>query len=160
MLVNFAKLIIAGAVIVFVAILLIDRPWLARWLVAYRPRRIPVALLMMTAVIAGIITASLLSPVVLPQQVGALFITSLFLVILLLVLQQLGIWSRRTGAPLVLLLLIGALTFAVFDWNDDHSILVAQPNESDAPRDDGFDVAFKRWLESRADRDPTKSYPV
>ncbi|HYG79454.1 MAG TPA: patatin-like phospholipase family protein [Pyrinomonadaceae bacterium] len=70
--------------------------------------------------------------------------------------------SHRTRLPLFLILLILALTFSAFDWNDNHAVRHRRIEGQAKPTD--VDAGFKGWLKNRCDRDAYKAkgqpYPV
>jgi len=158
----FAKLLLAGSGVLFLVIFMLDRPWLARHLARQKSWNSWVTVPFAAMAIGGIIATVLVYPVAIPQRLGALFIMSLFLIMVLLILLQLRTWRQKTGVPFVAIFLICALVFAVFDLNDNHSIRSLPGNKAVISHDEGLPNAFNRWLTSRADveRFAGKPYPV
>jgi Patatin-like phospholipase len=71
--------------------------------------------------------------------------------------------SKRTRLPLFLILLVCALTFSYFDWNDNHVVRHRVDQQQTSPPPDVI-AGFKGWLKGRCDRDAYKAkgqpYPV
>lgn len=153
-------LALAAAVVVFVS--LIDRPALADWLFRLRSRPVLITPAVTCIALFAMIAAVLIWPVMVPRTMGAIFIMSVFLVMLQLILMQLQIWRQHNGIPITLILILGAILFSVQDWNDNHAIRSLADTPATAPKDLGFKQAFKRWIDSRKDlkRYEGSSYPI
>ncbi len=161
-LIDAALILLAIAFAVFVLVSIVDRPRLSTLL--YNPRGRPGIILPILTVIAllAIISTIMISPVELPQKLGAIFIMSIFLVMLQLILMQLQTWRQHLGIPFTLVLILAAILFSLNDWNDNHAIRSIEQTTSKTPKDVGFKEALKRWIESRQDlkRYAGSRYPV
>lgn len=159
---TFALTLLAIAAVVVVFVSLIDRPALAAWLFRLRSRPVLITPMVTCVALFAMVAAVLIWPVTVPRYMGAIFIMSVFLVMLQLILMQLQIWRQHNGVPITLILILGAILFSLQDWNDNHAIRSLADTPSTAPRDLGFKQAFKRWIGSRKDlkRYEGSNYPI
>lgn len=164
----FSLFILAIGVIIFLVVTCFDKPRLAHHLSKQKRSSSTYIASSATITIFVIIMWTGISfPVAAPQMLGAVFVMSLFLAVLLMVLLQLQSWSSLTGLPLVTFLTVGAVVFSALDWNDNHSIRTAHNAEGNARqikrRDEGFSAAFEQWMGSREDAARyvgKKPYPI
>lgn len=148
--------------VLFVLIAFVDRPGISRQLVKSSTPRFITTTLTILFISAIFVISFLYNPVDFPQQVGALFIISLFLGLLLLTLAQFREVHRRFGVPLIWTAVIVAVLFSMFDTNDNHPIRsVAQKDRGEAKKLEIGD-AFTRWLETRKDKSgfAGQPYPI
>lgn len=159
---TFALTLLAVAAVVVVFVSLIDRPALAAWLFRLRSRPVLITPAVTCVALFAMIAAVLIWPVAVPQKMGAVFIMSVFLVMLQLILMQLQIWRQHNGVPITLILILGAILFSLQDWNDNHAIRSLADTASTAREDVGFNQAFRRWIETRKDLDRFEgtNYPI
>jgi len=159
---TFALTLLALAAAVVFLVTLIDRPALAAWLFRLRKRPVLITPAVTCAALFATIAAVLIWPVTVPQKMGAIFIMSIFLVMLQLILMQLQIWRQHNGVPITLILILGAILFSLQDWNDNHAIRSLADTSDAAQKDTGFKTAFRRWIASRKDMDRFEgtNYPI
>lgn len=97
-----------------------------------------------------------------PQAFGALAIFNIFVVCLVLGLTLLDVLGRRSGIPIITILVIVAVVAAVFELNNNHGIRTWRTSEAfEKPH---VVRAFDAWYDARKDRqfyeDLGRPYPV
>lgn len=104
----------------------------------------------------------LVSPIEFPTFAGTLFLVSVFIGLVTFLLSWSSLFSMRTGFPMTLFLFGLAITWSVFDTNDNHEVRKVEV------RGDGrypqIAQAFEAWLDARPDfaayRDRGLTYPI
>jgi hypothetical protein len=104
----------------------------------------------------------LVSPIRFPEFVGTLFLVSVFIGLVTLLLSWSSLFSTRTGFPMTWFLIGLAVTWSLFDTNDNHEVRKVPR------RDDVAELqvaqAFGEWLQARPDFEAYRSrgltYPV
>jgi len=104
----------------------------------------------------------LMFPIGFPQLVGTLFFSAVFLGLVTFLLSWSSLFARRTGFPMTLFLFGLAVTWSLFDTNDNHGVRqVPLQAESNFPQ---IENAFRAWLEARPDfaayQDAGQTYPI
>jgi hypothetical protein len=115
------------------------------------------ALLLMAAGTFALFSFSLIG---LPRLLGTIALFNLFVTVLALIVGR-GIYiNDRFGVPVLLLAIVAALGFSVFELNDNHIVPVVKSKNTG--RDQFATGHFKDWFDSRTDRAayPTQPYPV
>ena len=157
----FAGALVGLAGLVFLIVRRLDRsPKVGEFL---RPKEFHTTVMTRSflALVAIVVVTFIVSPVVVPQQVGFVGLLGLFLAFLLLAVSQLYAWGRRLGAPLIAIVLLYAIGISAFDLNDNHKIRTVQ-YEGFFERIELPD-AFQKWWATREDRakfQGKERYPV
>ncbi|MCV6593682.1 MAG: hypothetical protein OIF48_12060 [Silicimonas sp.] len=100
-----------------------------------------------TALPIVLFLALLLSPVALPQALGTLFFTTIFLSVLVFALSGASLFSRRTGFPLTFFVLGWGILLSFVPAHDNHRVRTAPVPEGH--RTVAISEAFAGWLEAR-----------
>jgi len=115
------------------------------------------ALLLMAVGIFALFSLSLIG---LPRLLGTVALFNVFVTVLALIVGRCIYINDRFGIPVLLLAIVAALGFSIFELNDNHVVPVVKSKNSGVKQNakDHFDD----WLKSRADRAayPTQPYPV
>jgi hypothetical protein len=96
----------------------------------------------------------------LPRQLGTIALFNIFVTVLALFVGRCIYVNDRFGIPVVMLAVLAALAFSIFDLNDNHVVRSVQSKNSGVGK--YADAQFRAWYESRADRAAYRSepYPV
>ena len=115
------------------------------------------ALLVMAA---GTFVLFSLSLIELPRLLGTVALFNLFVTVLALIVGRGTYINDRFGIPVLLLAILAALGFSVFDLNDNHIVPMVKSKNSGVNQ--SATEHFNDWLNSRADRAayPAQPYPV
>jgi hypothetical protein len=121
---------------------------------------------MSLAIAIGMIAAVVISPTFVPRALGTVPLLALFFIVLVLMLGQMTFWHERTGVPFLSVLLIAALVFGAFDWNDNHGIATVRKEWAASPTiksqlpSDTWD-SFQAWYRARPSKAQFKNtFPV
>ena len=114
------------------------------------------------ALVLAVTTVFVLTAVAVPQALGALTIFNLFIICLVLFLTLLDLLGRRSGIPIITVLVIVAVVASVLELNNNHDIRTWKRREAFEKPD--VAQAFGAWYGSRKDRkfyeDRNRPYPV
>ena len=114
-------------------------------------------LLLIAVVVVALFSLTLIE---LPRQLGTIALFNIFIAVLVLFVGRCVYVNDRFGIPVVMLAILAALVFSIFDLNDNHVVRSVQSKNSGVGK--YADAQFRQWLESRADRAAYQSepYPV
>jgi hypothetical protein len=113
-----------------------------------------------------VITTFTLMPVELGRAIGPVSIIMLFMITLIIAIRVLNVFARRIGWPVVSTLLISAVIFSAFDFNDNHLMnrALGPTQVASSPKNEAVGDAFIEWVGSRPDleafRQRGDKYPV
>ncbi|MCR9136240.1 MAG: hypothetical protein NXI27_09600 [Alphaproteobacteria bacterium] len=104
----------------------------------------------------------LISPIRIPEFMGTLFFTSVFIAVITFLLSWSSLFTKRTGFPLTLTIFAVGILWSVLDINDNHKVrTVPVQNNRDFMQ---VPQAFEEWLKSRPDFEAYRSrgvkYPI
>jgi hypothetical protein len=122
----------------------------------------PLGWLVLTILLATACIYFVVFPVTGPQFVGTTAIVLMFVVVLTFLTSMLTTYFDQYGIPIVTLLILLAVLFSAFNWNDNHLVRMARLPEP--TKFSNTKSAFQQWIDSRQDRDHytalKQSYPV
>jgi hypothetical protein len=103
-----------------------------------------------------------ITPVSIGRALTPFGVVCLYFIALTIVVVALVIVSERKHIPLLPMLLVGAIAFALFGLNDNHAIRTIKSQTDHAASRHSVSEGFKAWFESRKDRDRYRntSYPI
>ncbi|MFN9618254.1 MAG: patatin-like phospholipase family protein [Synechococcaceae cyanobacterium] len=110
-----------------------------------------VLLLLLALLLPLLITVSGLSAVAIPRYLGSIAILYASLAIFTVFASSLFLVGRKTGVPLVSLLLIGALLLASFRVNDNHAVRLLPP--AGQPPLPPLETSLAEWLNQKGRRE-------
>ncbi|MET0191850.1 MAG: patatin-like phospholipase family protein [Hyphomicrobiaceae bacterium] len=155
-----AKLLLAGA---YVCVGLAVALGIGLSLIDWRRKGAPFAastrylLLLIAVIVVALFSLTLIE---LPRQLGTVALFNIFIAVLVLFVGRCVYINDRFGIPVVMLAILAALVFSIFDLNDNHVVRTIQSKNSAVGK--STDTEFRKWLAARADRAAYQSepYPV
>jgi hypothetical protein len=103
-----------------------------------------------------------IAPVSLGRALTSFGVVCLYFITLTIVVVGLVVVSERRRIPLLSILLIGAIAFALFGLNDNHAIRTIKSQIGYSASSNSVGEGFKKWFDSRKDHDRYQNtdYPI